>query len=65
MWDSIPGLQDRTLAQRQALNRCVTRAALVLFRVRVRVRVPPLSIVPLRSIQIVAPINTFFLFIVE
>ena len=25
MWDSIPGLQDRALGQRQALNRCATQ----------------------------------------
>ena len=27
-WDSIPGLQDRALGQRQALNRCATRGSL-------------------------------------
>ena len=27
MWDSIPGLQDRTLGQRQALNRCATQGS--------------------------------------
>ena len=26
-WDSIPGLQDRALGQRQALNRCVTQGS--------------------------------------
>ena len=26
-WDSIPGLQDRTLGQRQALNRCATQGS--------------------------------------
>ena len=25
MWDSIPGLQDRALGQRQAPNRCATQ----------------------------------------
>ena len=28
MWDSIPGLQDRALGQRQALNRCATQGSL-------------------------------------
>ena len=28
MWDSIPGLQDRALGQRQALNRCATLGSL-------------------------------------
>ena len=27
MWDSIQGLQDRTLGQRQALNRCATQGS--------------------------------------
>ena len=27
MWDSIPGLQDRALGQRQALNRCATQGS--------------------------------------
>ena len=27
-WDSIPGLQDRTLVKRQALNRCATQGSL-------------------------------------
>ena len=26
-WDSIPGLQDRALGQRQALNRCDTQGS--------------------------------------
>ena len=26
-WDSIPGLQDRALSQRQALNRCATQGS--------------------------------------
>ena len=26
-WDSIPGLQDRALGQRQALNRCATQGS--------------------------------------
>ena len=26
-WDSIPGLQDRTLGQRQALNSCATQGS--------------------------------------
>ena len=30
MWDSIPGLQDRALGQRQALNRCATQGSLVI-----------------------------------
>ena len=28
MWDSIPGLQDHALGQRQALNRCATQGSL-------------------------------------
>ena len=31
MWDLIPGLQDRTLGQRQALNRCATQGSQVLY----------------------------------
>ena len=27
-WHSIPGLQDRALGQRQALNRCATQGSL-------------------------------------
>ena len=27
MWDSIPGLQDRALGQRQALNCCATQGS--------------------------------------
>ena len=27
MWDSIPGLQDHALGQRQALNRCTTQGS--------------------------------------
>ena len=30
-WDSIPGLQDRALGQRQALNRCATQGSLFIF----------------------------------
>ena len=30
MWDSIPGLQDRALGQRQAPNRCATQGSLPL-----------------------------------
>ena len=30
-WDSIPGLQDRTLGQRQAPNCCTTQGSLVLL----------------------------------
>ena len=30
MWDLIPGLQDRALGQRQALNRCATQGSPVL-----------------------------------
>ena len=26
-WDSIPGLQDRALGQKQALNRCATQGS--------------------------------------
>ena len=26
-WDSIPGLRDRALGQRQALNRCATQGS--------------------------------------
>ena len=29
-WDSIPGLQDRTLGQRQAPNRCATQGSPIL-----------------------------------
>ena len=29
MWDLIPGLQDRALGQRQALNRCATQGSLL------------------------------------
>ena len=28
MWDSIPGLQDRALGQRQAPSHCVTQGSL-------------------------------------
>ena len=31
MWDSIPGLQDRALGQRQAPNRCATQGSLFFF----------------------------------
>ena len=30
-WDSIPGLQDCTLGQRQAPNRCATQGSLFLY----------------------------------
>ena len=30
-WDSIPGLQDRALGQRQAPNRCATQGSLTSF----------------------------------
>ena len=30
-WDSIPGLQDRALGQRQALNHCATQGSLDFF----------------------------------
>ena len=30
-WDSIPGLQDRALGQRQALNRCATQGSLFIY----------------------------------
>ena len=29
-WDSIPGLQDRALGQRQAPNRCATQGSLII-----------------------------------
>ena len=29
MWDSIPGLQDRALGQRQAPNLCATQGSLL------------------------------------
>ena len=29
MWDSIPGLQDRALGQRQAPNCCATQGSLI------------------------------------
>ena len=29
MWDSIPGLQDRALGQRQAPNRCATQGKMI------------------------------------
>ena len=28
MWDPIPGLQDRAMGQRQALNHCATQGSL-------------------------------------
>ena len=31
MWDSIPGLQDRALGQRQAPNRCATQGSHISF----------------------------------
>ena len=31
MWDSIPGLQDRALGQRQAPDRCATQGSLNFF----------------------------------
>ena len=31
MWDSIPGLQDHALGQRQALNRCTTQGSRLLY----------------------------------
>ena len=34
MWDSIPGLQDCALGQRQAPNRCATQGSLFLFFLR-------------------------------
>ena len=33
-WDSIPGLQDRALGQRQAPNRCATQGSLIQFLMR-------------------------------
>ena len=30
IWDSIPGLQDRALGQRQAPNRCATQGSQIL-----------------------------------
>ena len=30
-WDSIPGLQDRALYQRQALNRCATQGSQAIY----------------------------------
>ena len=30
-WDSIPGLQDRALGQRQAPNRCATQGSLTVL----------------------------------
>ena len=33
MWDSIPGLQDRALGQRQAPNCCATQGSLAAFSV--------------------------------
>ena len=34
-WDSIPGLQDRALGQRQAPNRCATQGSLIQCLLRV------------------------------
>ena len=34
MWDSIPGLQDRALGQRQALNRCATQGSLYCYTIK-------------------------------
>ena len=31
MWDSIPGLQDHALGQRQAPNRCATQGSLIIL----------------------------------
>ena len=31
MWDSIPGLQDRALGQRQVLNHCATQGPLLRY----------------------------------
>ena len=39
-WDSIPGLQDRALGQRQALNRCATQGSLVLTFLRIHAHGP-------------------------
>ena len=36
MWDSIPGLQDRALGQRQAPNRCATQGSPEFFNMIVR-----------------------------
>ena len=33
-WDSIPGLQDRALGQRQVLNRCAPQGSLFFFLLR-------------------------------
>ena len=37
-WDSIPGLQDRALGQRQALNCCATQGSQEFFFERGRLR---------------------------
>ena len=34
-WDSIPGLQDRALGQRQAPNRCATQGSLFFYFSRI------------------------------
>ena len=35
-WDSIPGLQDRALGQRQAPNRCATQGSLMfIFKLKI------------------------------
>ena len=39
-WDSIPGLQDRTLGQRQAPNRCATQGSLFCLVLNLFLKVP-------------------------
>ena len=47
-WDSIPGLQDRALGQRQAQNRCVTQGS----RVRSLYVLSPFLIFPTHSFSL-------------
>ena len=43
-WDSIPGLQDRAVGQRQAPNRCATQGSqLLLFNIQTEKEKKPLK----------------------
>ena len=48
-WDSIPGLQDRALGQRQAPNRCATQGSLLIEFLKVSYTFAELSRGPNRS----------------
>ena len=43
-WDLIPGLQDRALGQRQALNHCTTQGSLRRFLGKATDRLPDLGV---------------------